>query len=310
MAVRSTRAAVGAADNPFLAIQSTRYLASCVPSFRQGLKDAGYIEGHNVAMEYRLAEGHYDRLPHFVADLIGRQVAMIVTSGIDPSKLAKAATTTLPIVFITDVDPVEAGLVASLNRPGGNITGISLLGSALEGKRLGLVSDIVSGTAPIGVLLDSRFPDAGRQLRELQDSASAIKRQIIIEWVSNEREIETAFANIARQRAAALLVAQNASFSNFMDQLADLAGRYKLPAMYTGREFAQAGGLVSYGPDFADGYRHAGLYAAKILKGIKPADLPVMQSIKYPLVINLKTAKALGFEIPAKVLAIVDEAIE
>ena len=223
---------------------------------------------------------------------------------------SKAATTTLPIGFITDVDPVEAGLVASLNRPGGNITGISLLGSALEGKRLGLVNEIVSGTAPIGVLLDSRFPDANRQLRELQDTAGVIKRQIIAEWVTNEPEIEAAFANIARQRAAALLVAQNASFANFMDQLAALAGRYNLPAMYTGREFAQAGGLVSYGPDFADGYRHAGLYAAKILKGMKPADLPVMQSIKYPLVINLKTAKALGFDIPAKVLAISDEVIE
>ena len=294
----------------FLAIQSSRYLASRMPSFRQGLKEAGYIEGQNVAIEYRLAEGQYDRLPDMLADLIGRQVAMIVTSGIDPSKIAKAATTTLPIVFITDVDPVEAGLVASLNRPGGNITGISLLGSALEGKRLGLVNEIVSGTAPIGVLLDSRFPDANRQLRELQDTAGVIKRQIFAEWVTNEPEIEPAFANIAQQRAAALLVAQIASFANFMDQLAALAGRYKLPAMYTGREFAQAGGLVSYGPDFADGYRHAGLYAAKILKGMKPADLPVMQSIKYPLVINLKTAKALGFDIPAKVLAISDEVIE
>ena len=294
----------------FLAIQSSQYLASRMPSFRQGLKEAGYIEGQNVAIEYRLAEGHYDRLPDMLADLIGRQVAMIVTSGIDPSKIAKAATATLPIVFITDVDPVEAGLVASLNRPGGNITGISLLGSALEGKRLGLVNEIVSGTAPIGVLLDSRFPDANRQLRELQDTAGVIKRQIIAEWVTNEPEIEAAFANVARQRAAALLVAQNASFANFMDQLAALAGRYNLPAMYTGREFAQAGGLVRYGPDFADGYRHAGLYAAKILKGMKPADLPVMQSIKYPLVINLKTAKALGFDIPAKVLAISDEVIE
>src|SRR5437763_6683401 len=251
----------------FLALQSSRYLASRMPSFRQGLEEAGYIEGQNVAIEYRLAEGHYDWLPDMLADLIGRQVAMIVTSGIDPSKIAKAVTTTLPIVFITDVDPVEAGLVASLNRPGGNITGISLPGSALEGKRLGLVNEIVSGTAPIGVLLDPRFPDANRQLRELQGTAGAIKRQIIAEWVTNEPEIEAAFANIARPRAAALLVAQNASFANFMHQLAALAVRHKLPARYTGREFAEAGGLVSYGPDFADGYRHAGLYAAKILKG-------------------------------------------
>jgi putative ABC transport system substrate-binding protein len=294
----------------FLTILSSSYIASRMPSFRQGLKEAGYIEGQNVAIEYRLAEGHYDRLPDLAADLVGRQVAMIVTAGIDPSKIAKAATTTLPIVFITDVDPVNAGIVASLNRPRGNITGISLLGSALEGKRLGLLNEIVSSTAPIGVLLDSGFPDANRQLRELQDSASAIKRQIIIEWVTNEPEIEAAFANIARQRAGALLVAQNASFANFMDQLAALAGRYKLPTMYTGREFAEAGGFVSYGPDFGDGYRQAGLYAAKILKGMKPADLPVAQAIKFPLVINLKTAKALGFDIPDKVLALADEVIE
>jgi putative ABC transport system substrate-binding protein len=294
----------------FLTILSSSYIASRMPSFVQGLKEAGYIEGQNVAIEYRLAEGHYDRLPDLAADLVGRQVAVIVTAGIDPSKIAKAATTTLPVVFITDVDPVNAGIVASLNRPGGNITGISLLGSALEAKRLGLLNEIVSGTAPIGVLLDSAFPDANRQLRELQDAASAIKRQIIIEWVTNEPEIEAAFANIARQRAGALLVAQNASFANFMDQLAALAGRYKLPTMYTGREFAEAGGFISYGPDFADGYRQAGLYAAKILKGMKPADLPVAQAIKFPLVINLKAAKALGFDIPAKVLALADEVIE
>jgi putative tryptophan/tyrosine transport system substrate-binding protein len=294
----------------FLAIQSARYLASRMPSFRQGLKEAGYIEGQNVLIEYRLAEGRYDHLPDFMADLLSRQVSVIVASGIDPSKTAKAATTTLPIVFITDVDPINAGIVASLNRPGGNITGISLLGSTLEGKRLGLLNEIVSGTAPIGVLLDSAFPDANRQLRELQDGASVIKRQIIIEWVTNEPKIEAAFANIAQQRAGALLVAQNASFANFIDQLAALADRYKLPTMYTGREFAEAGGFVSYGPDVADGYRQTGLYAAKILKGMKPVDLPVMQAIKFPLVINLKTANALGFDIPAKVLTIADDVIE
>src|ERR1700730_2259081 len=294
----------------FLTILSSSYNPPRIPLFRQGLKEGGYIEGQNVATEYRLAEGHYDRLPDLAADLVGRQVAMIVTAGIDATKVAKVATTTLQIVFITDVDPVSAGIVASLNRPGGNITGISLLGSALEGKRLGLLNDIVSGTAPIGVLLDSAFPDANRQLRELQDAASAIKRQIIIEWVTNEPKIEAAFANIAQQRAGALLVAQNASFANFIDQLAALADRYKLPTMYTGREFAEAGGFVSYGPDVADGYRQTGLYAAKILKGMKPAELPVEQAIKFPLVINLKTAKALGFDIPAKVLAIADEVIE
>ena len=192
----------------FLTILSSSYIALRMPSFRQGLKEAGYNEGQNVAIEYRFAEGHRDRLPDLAADLVGRRVATIVTVGIDASKIAKAATATLPIVFITDVDPVNAGIVASLNRPEGNVTGISLLGSALEGKRLGLLNDIVSGTAPIGVLLDSAFADASRQLRELQETASAIKRQIIIEWVTNKPEIEAAFANIARQRAGALLVAQ------------------------------------------------------------------------------------------------------
>ena len=294
----------------FLTILSSSYIALRMPSFRQGLKEAGYNEGQNVAIEYRFAEGHHDRLPDLAADLVGRRVATIVTVGIDASKTAKAATATLPIVFITDVDPVNAGIVASLNRPGGNITGISLLGSALEAKRLGLLNDIVPGTAPIGVLLDSAFADASRQLRELQETASAIKRQIIVEWVTNKPEIEAAFANIARQRAGALLVAQNGSFANFTDQLAALEGRYKLPTMYTGREFAEAGGFISYGPDIADGFRQGGLYAAKILKGMKPADLPVPQAIKFPLVINLKTAKALGFNIPGKVLAIADEVIE
>ena len=294
----------------FLTILSSSYIALRMPSFRQGLKEAGYNEGQNVAIEYRFAEGHHDRLPDLAADLVGRRVATIVTVGIDASKTAKAATATLPIVFITDVDPVNAGIVASLNRHGGNITGISLLGSALEAKRLGLLNDIVPGTAPIGVLLDSAFADASRQLRELQETASAIKRQIIVEWVTNKPEIEAAFANIARQRAGALLVAQNGSFANFTDQLAALEGRYKLPTMYTGREFAEAGGFISYGPDIADGFRQGGLYAAKILKGMKPADLPVPQAIKFPLVINLKTAKALGFDIPGKVLAIADEVIE
>jgi putative ABC transport system substrate-binding protein len=294
----------------FLTILSSSYIALRMPSFRQGLKEAGYNEGQNVAIEYRFAEGHHDRLPDLAADLVGRRVATIVTVGIDASKIAKAATATLPIVFITDVDPVNAGIVASLDRPGGNITGISLLGSALEAKRLGLLNDIVPGTAPIGVLLDSAFADASRQLRELQETASAIKRQIIIEWVTNEPEIEAAFANITRQRAGALLVAQNGSFANFTNQLAALEGRYKLPTMYTGREFAEAGGFISYGPDIADGFRQGGLYAAKILKGMKPADLPVPQAIKFPLVINLKTAKALGFDIPGKVLAIADEVIE
>lgn len=241
---------------------------------------------------------------------VGRQVAAIVAAGIDPTKVAKAATATLPIVFLSDVDPVNAGIVTSLNRPGGNVTGVSLLGSALEAKRLGLLNEIVSGTAPIGVLLDPGFPDANLELRELQDAASAMKRQIIVERVSKGSEIDATFATVAQQGAGALLIAQNAFFGNVIDRLTALAARYKLPTMYPQREFAEAGGFVSYGADFADGYRQAGLYVAKILEGIKPADLPVVQPTKFQLVINLKTAKTLGFDIPAKLLAIADEVIE
>jgi len=294
----------------FLSILSSSYIASRMPSFRQGLKEGGYIEGQNVAIEYRLAEGHYDRLPNMAADLVGRQVAAIVAAGIDPTKVAKAATATLPIVFLSDVDPVNAGIVTSLNRPGCNVTGVSLLGSALEAKRLGLLNEIVSGTAPIGVLLDPGFPDANLELRELQDAASAMKRQIIVERVSKGSEIDATFATVAQQGAGALLIAQNAFFGNVIDRLTALAARYKLPTMYPQREFAEAGGFVSYGADFADGYRQAGLYVAKILEGIKPADLPVVQPTKFQLVINLKTAKTLGFDIPAKLLAIADEVIE
>jgi putative ABC transport system substrate-binding protein len=224
--------------------------------------------------------------------------------------VAKAATATLPIVFISDVDPVNAGIVTSLNRPGGNVTGVSLLGSALEAKRLGLLNEIVSGTAPNGVLLDPGFPDANLELRELQDAASAIKRQIIVERISNGPEIDTAYATVARQGAGALLIAQNASFGNFIDQLAALAARYKLPTMYPQREFAEAGCIVSYGADFAAGYRQAGLYVGKILKGAKSAELPIMQPTKFELVINLKTAKALGLTVPDKLLATADEVIE
>ena len=185
-----------------------------------------------------------------------------------------------------------------------------MLGSALEAKRLGLLNEIVPGTAPIGVLLDPGFPDANLELRELQDAASAIKRQIIVERVNNGPEIDTAYANVARQGAGALLIAQNAFFGNFIDQLAALAARYKLPTMYPQREFAEAGGFVSYGADFADGYRQAGLYVAKILKGAKPAELPIMQPTKFELVINLKIAKALGLTVPDKMLATADQVIE
>jgi putative tryptophan/tyrosine transport system substrate-binding protein len=290
---------------------SSGYIASRMPPFRQGLKEPGYIEGQNVAIEYRLAEGHNDRLPGLASDLVDRKVAVIFAAGgTDPAKAAKAASATIPIVFTSAADPVKGGIVTSLNQPGGNVTGVSILGSALEAKRLGLLHEIVPTAASIGVLVDPTYPDADLELREAQEAASAINRQIIIVRASAEAEIDTAFATLAQQGAGALLVAADVLFASRRDQIVALAARSKLPAIYFQREFAEVGGLVSYAPDYADGYRQSGIYVGKILKGAKPADLPVLQSTKFELVINLKTAKALGLAIPSAVLSIADDVIE
>jgi putative ABC transport system substrate-binding protein len=295
----------------FLSSLSSSYIASRMPPFRQGLKEAGYVEGQNVAIEFRSAEGQYDRLPGLAADLIDRNVAVIVAAGgTDPAKVAKAATATIPIVFLSAADPVNAGIVASLNHPGGNITGVSILGSALETKRLGLLNEIIPGAASIAVLMNPGYPDADRERREVQEAAAAINRQVIIVPAATAAEIDTAFVTLARQGAGALLVTTDALFAGRRDQLVALAARYKLPAIYVQREFPEAGGLASYAPDFADAYRQAGIYAGKILKGEKSADLPVLQPTKFELVINLKTAKALGLTIPHNLLVLADEVIE
>jgi putative ABC transport system substrate-binding protein len=295
----------------FLSSVSSNYMALHAPAFRQGLNETGYVEGQNVMIEYRSAEGQYDRLPSLVADLVDRKVAVILaTGGSDPAKAAKAATATLPIVFVSGADPVKAGIVTSLNRPGGNVTGVSLLGSALEAKRLGLLHEIVPGAASIGVLVNPKFPDADLQLRELQEAAGVIKQPINIVRASTESEIDMAFATVAQQGAGALLVVQDAFFVSQREQLVALAARYKLPAIYPQREFAEIGGLISYGTDFAGSYRQAGIYVGKILKGAKPADLPVMQPTKFELVVNLKTAKSLGLTIPESFLLRADEVIE
>jgi len=290
---------------------SSSYVASRMPAFRQGLNETGYVEGQNVAIEYRSAEGQYDRLPSLAADLVDHKVAVIFAVGSsDPAKVAKAATATIPIVFLSAADPVNAGIVTSLNRPGGNITGISLLGSALEAKRLGLLNEIVPGAVSIGALVNPKFPDVDTQLGELQEAASAINRQLYIVRASTESEIDAAFAAATDRGAGAILIAQDALFVSRRGQLVALAARYKLPAIFVQREFAEAGGLMSYAPDFADGYRQTGVYVGKILKGAKPADLPVLQSTKFELVINLKTAKTLGLTIPSGVLSIADAVIE
>ena len=295
----------------FLSSLSSSYIASRMPSFRQGLKETGYIEGRNVAIEYRSAQGQYDRLPALANDLVDRNVAVIVAAGgTDPAKAAKAATATIPIVFISAADPVDAGIVKSLNRPEGNVTGVSVLGSELGAKRLGLLNDIAPGATSIGVLSNPGYPTADLELREVQEAASAINRQIKVARASTAMEIDTAFATLAQQSVGALLVSQDGFFVSRDEQLVGLAARYKLPAIYGNRQFAEAGGLVTYAPDFADGYRQTAIYVGKILKGTKPSDLPVMQSTKFELVINMKTAKTLGLGIPPGVLAIADEVIE
>ena len=295
----------------FLSSLSSSYITSRMPPFRQGLNELGYVEGQNVAIEYRLAEGQYDRLPGLAADLIDRKVAVIVAAGgTDPAKAAKAATATIPIVFVSAADPVKAGIVTSLNQPDGNVTGVSVLGSVVEAKRVGLLNEIVPGAAPIGVLLNPTYPDADVELKQAQDAARAINRQLIIVRATTDTEIDAAFATFARQGAGALLVTADVLFASRREQLVSLAARFKLPAIYSQREFAETGGLISYAPDYAAGYRQAGNYIGQVLKGAKPTELPIMQSTKFELIVNLKTAKAFGIVLPPTLLATADDVIE
>jgi len=285
---------------------SSTYLVS---AFRQGLSEGGYVEGRNVVIEFRWAEGQYDRVPALAADLVRLHVAVIVAN-YPPILAAKAATATIPIVFTSAADPVNAGIVASLNRPGGNITGVSLLGSALGAKRLELLHQLAPDAASIGVLVNPKNPDAELQQRELQEAAGVIKRQIHIMRAGTQSEIDTGIATCAEQGEGALLITSDPFFTSRREQLVALAARYKLPTIYNQREYADNGGLISYGSNFADGYRQAGVYVGKILKGAKPADLPVVQPTKFDLVINLKTAKALGLAVPQALLVAADEVIE
>jgi ABC-type uncharacterized transport system substrate-binding protein len=284
--------------------------AHLVAAFRQGLKEAGFIEGQNVVIEYRSAEDQAHRLQALVADLVRQQVALIV--GNTPSALAaKAATTTIPIVFVTGQDPVINGLVASLNRPGGNATGVSFLSSASVTKRLELLRQLVPKAGAIAMLVHpKRPPDAERELRDVQAAALASGQELIVVEAGSDRDIETAFATFAQRGAVALFIGSDAFPYSRRERVAALAAHHALPAAYPLREFATAGGLMSYGTSITDAYRLAGNYAGRILKGEKPADLPVQQSTKFDFVINLRTAKALGLEIPDKLLALADEVIE
>ena len=277
--------------------------------FLHGLNETGYVEGKNVTVDYQWARGQYDRLRVMAADLIRRKVA-VIAANTPAAPVAKAATTEIPIVFVSTGDPVMVGLVTSFNRPGGNITGVGLLGLELEGKRLGLLHQFLPGTTPIGVLVNAANPAADLQLRELQRTAGVIKRQIDIVRAGTALDIERAFAIAAQQGAGALLVVQDPFYNSQRKQLVALAARHKLPVMYPLREFAEIGGLISYGHDLVDGYRQMGVYAGRVLKGAKPADRPVVQPTTFEFVINLKTAKALGLTIPQSLIATADEVIE
>jgi putative ABC transport system substrate-binding protein len=273
------------------------------------LKETGFVEGQNLAIEFRWTEGQSDQQPASAADLVHRQMAVIVTGTVG-GLAAKAATTTIPIVFVVGADPVKTGLVASFNRPGGNVTGVSFFSNELAAKRLGLLHDLLPRATVIAVLVNPNFPDAADQMRDVQEAARTLGLRIRVLNASTESEIDTAFATLARQRADALVLAADPFFTARRNRIVALAARHAIPAIYDLREWTAAGGLISYGTDLADAFRQTGIYTGKILKGTKPADLPVMQSTKFELVINLKTTKALGLEIPPTLLARADEVIE
>jgi putative ABC transport system substrate-binding protein len=290
---------------------SSAQFTHLLAAFHKGLSETGYAEGRNVAIEYRYADGQYDRLPALAADLVTRQVAIIVaTAGTPTIRAAKAATSTVPIVFVIGGDPVTFGLVASLNRPGGNITGVTLIAAETAAKRLGLLLELVPAAALIGVLANPNNPITKPQLTELETAVRSLGRRMHVLNASSESDFEAAFAAIDQEHIDALVVAADPFFDDRRAQIVALAARYRVPVSYVRREFVAAGGLMSYGPENSDAFRQAGVYTGRILKGAKPADLPVMQPTKFELVINLKTAKALGLDVPATLIARADEVIE
>jgi putative tryptophan/tyrosine transport system substrate-binding protein len=295
----------------YLSLGSAQFASAELTSFRQGLREVGYVEGQNVTVEYRWAEGEYGRMPAFAAEFVRRPVAIIFASNTTPALAAKRATSAIPIVFrMGGGDPVNLGLAASLNRPGGNATGVMELTAALETKVLGLLRELVPNAENVAALMNPSNPSFQRKMQDLQQAARSVRLEFNVLQANTAPQIDEAFTRLAQQRTGALIVAADTFFNVRRHQITTLAAHYRIPAIYQSREFVQADGLMSYGAAAADLLRQAGIYVGRILKGEKPADLPVMQPTKFELVINLKTAKALGFEIPVKVLALADEVIE
>ncbi len=291
--------------------QSPDLWGRMLAAFRRGLNEAGYVEGRNVVIEYRWAEGRPDRLPALAAELVQRQVAVIVaTGGINPPIAAKAATSTIPIVFTSNDDPRKHGLVASLNRPGGNVTGVSWFSAELGPKRLALLRELVPGAESVALLINPNSAESARQPAELHEAVRAMGLRLVVFNATSAADIDNTFAAIVQDRIGALIVAGDSFLSNRREQIVALAARHAVPAIYANRETAGADGLISYGNSLADAYRRAGLHTARILKGERPAELPVDQATKFELVINLRTARALGLTVPPSLLAIADEAIE
>jgi ABC-type uncharacterized transport system substrate-binding protein len=308
---------VGRAQQPVVPVvgvlssRSADGSADLIAAFRRGLGEAGFVEGRNVSIEFRWAEGHYDRLPTAAADLVVRQVAVIAALGGTPAVLAaKAATAKIPIVFITGADPVQFGLVSSLSRPGGNLTGVAALTSTLAPKLLELLHETVPSAPLVALLINPKNPNAETDRRSVKSAADTTRQQILVLSASTESELDDAFAALAQQHAGSVLVQSDGLFNDRPREIVALAARYAIPALYQWREFAATGGLMSYGTDPADAYRQVGVNTGRVLNGAQPSDLPVQQSVKVRMVVNLKTAKTLGITLPLPLLARADEVIE
>jgi putative ABC transport system substrate-binding protein len=294
----------------FLASRSPEDSVDVVAAFRKGLEEFGFIEGQNVAIEYRWAQGRYEQLPVLAADLVVWPVRVMAAFGPPAAQAAKAATSSIPIVFTSGGDPVTMGLVASLNRPGGNISGVNLYTGLLAPKRLALLRELIPSVGVIAVLRNPSNPESEPELREAHAAAGELKQEIVVLSAATEAEIEQVFAAAARRQVGALMVASDPFFLSRREQIVDLAARHRIPSIYQFRAFVEAGGLISYGTSLAEAYKQAGLQVGRILKGEKPADLPVMQASKFEFVINHKTAKALGLDVPDRILAVADDVIE